>query len=152
MEIVEKGEMKFVGIRLQCDSLEDYQVKIPETVGEVKARTLEIVRPIDRERIFGVFKVEAQSSEDGYWVCLQVEEIESIANGFEGLSIRPSKYATLRHVGAAKDLHQTYENLHEEIAQAGYQRLPDEWTIEEYSPDHEQSTNMISVSLYDPVV
>lgn len=32
MQLVEKEVMKFVGIRLQCDSLEDYQVQIPEVV------------------------------------------------------------------------------------------------------------------------
>lgn len=152
MQLVEKGEMKFVGIRLQCDSLEEYQVKIPETVGELKARNAEIVRPIDRERVLGLFKVEAQPSEDGYWVCLQVEEIDNVADGLESLSIGPSKYAMLRHVGTARNIHQAYANLHEEIAKAGYRRLPDQWTIEEYSPDHEQSTDMINVSLYDPVV
>lgn len=152
MQLVEKGEMKFVGIRLQCDSLEDYQVKIPETVGELKARTSEIAKPIDQERILGLFKVDARPSEDGYWVCLQVEEIENIKDGLEGLSIEPSKYAALRYVGAAKDLHQAYANLHEEIAQAGFRRLLDQWTIEEYSPEHEQSTDMIDVFLYDPVL
>lgn len=152
MQLVEKGDMKFVGIRLQCDSLEEYQVKIPEAVKELKRRTSEIARMVDRESIFGLFKVEAQPSEDGYWVCLQVEEIENVVDGLEGLSIERSKYAMTRHVGTAKDLHQTYANLHGQIAEAGYRRVPDHWTIEEYSPDHEQSADMINVSLYDPVV
>lgn len=151
MQLVEKGDMKFVGIRLQCDSTEDYQVKIPEAVRELKGRTSEIARPVDRESIFGLFKVEAQPSEDGYWVCLRVEEFENVADGLEGVSIERNKYAMIRHIGMAKDLHQTYANLHEQIAEAGYRRVPDHWTIEEYSPNHEQSTYMINVSLYDPV-
>lgn len=109
------------------------------------------MQPIDSRRIFGLFKVEAQASEDGYWVCLQVEETKNVADGLEGLSIVPSKYATLRHVGSPKNLHQAYANLHEDIAQAGYRRLIDQWTMEEYNPDHEQSRQTINVLLYDPV-
>lgn len=151
MQLVEKGVMKFVGIRLKCDSFEEFQVKIPETVEELKARTAEISRPIDTQRVFGLFKVDAQPSEDGYWVCLQVEEIENVAEGFEGLSIEPSKYASLQHVGLPKDIHQAYANLHEEIAQNGHQRLLDQWSIEEYSPNHEQNREGINVLLHDPV-
>ncbi|MFC5601777.1 GyrI-like domain-containing protein [Sporosarcina koreensis] len=151
MQFIEKGEMKFVGIRLQCDSLEDFQVNIPKAIEELKARTSEIAQPIDSRRIFGLFKVEAQPSEDGYWVCLLVEEIENVADGLEGLSIEPRKYATRRHVGSPKELRQAYANLHEEITQMGHQRLLDQWTIEEYSPDHEQGRQMINVLLHDPV-
>ena len=151
VQIVEKGEMKFVGIRLQCDSLEDYQVKIPKAVEELKARAKEIAQTIDPTHIFGLFKVDAQPSEDGYWVCLQVEEIENVGGNFEALSIEPGKYATLQHVGSPKNLHQAYANLHEEIAQAGCRRLLDQWTIEKYDFDHEQSRQTINVLLSDPV-
>ncbi|MCG7343498.1 GyrI-like domain-containing protein [Sporosarcina sp. ACRSL] len=124
-------------------------MKIPEAFEELKTRAKEIVQPIDPRRIFGLFKVDAQPSEDGYWVCLQVEEIENVADGLEGLSIDSSKYAT--HVGSPKDLHQAYANLHEEIAEAGYRRVPAKWSIEEYSPDNEQSRHIINVLLHDPV-
>ena len=141
---------KFVGVRLLCQSLEEYKKEIPAMVEELFRRKSEILHKLTATHYYGLHKVEAELNEDGYWCCFEVESFEHVPPDMEALIVQPSRYASLLHEGTPQDIHQTYHQLHTQIAQAGLARKQTNWTVEAY--DHfDLKENKIRVMLHDPV-
>lgn len=152
MDILTKEKMYFTGFHLQYSTLEEYQSEIPKAVNQLRDRAGEVAYKVNEQFTYGVFKVDAKDSEDGYWVCFQVTEISGIPpQGMKSLAIPAGSYAALRHEGEQREIHQAYEMLHNQIQAAGIKRQTDGWTIEEYDHQYKQDENIIHVVLYDPI-
>ncbi|MFD2133994.1 GyrI-like domain-containing protein [Pseudogracilibacillus auburnensis] len=149
--IITKGPLLFVGFRLQCKTLEEYQMEIPKVTKKLRSRLDEIVHQVDEHFTYGIFKAEADESEDGYWVCMQVHRVQKIPIDMEVIHVPEIKYAMIHHEGLPKDIHQTYRKLHQEIERAKLKHQPTKWTLEEYDHQKEQTKHMIYVTLYDPI-
>ncbi|MBN6204817.1 GyrI-like domain-containing protein [Ralstonia pickettii] len=153
IDILTKKKMYFTGIHLQCSTLEEYQSEIPKAVNQLRGRTGEVSFKVNEQFTYGVFKVDAKDSEDGYWVCFQVTEANGIPpQGMKSLAVPAGSYAAFRHEGEQKAIHQAYEMLHNQIQAAGIKRQTDGWTIEEYDHQYKQDENIIHVVLYDPIL
>ena len=83
--------------------------------------------------LYGAFVVDCYSEdEDGYWVCVQVNECEDIPDDMVFLTIPPQRYAVSKHYGSNYSIRDTYTRLHAWIERNGYERQLDKWHLERY--------------------
>ncbi|MBT2642477.1 GyrI-like domain-containing protein [Bacillus sp. ISL-41] len=148
-EVKRLPEMKLVGFRVLCPG-DQYIVEIPKASKVLSERTGEIANVVNPGFQYGAFVVEHSSNEeDGYWVCVEVSEIEGIPEGMVGLSIPGQMYAVLRHKGANSEIRQAYTELHHWIEANGYRRLPEKWHLEAFTKWSDPAN--IDVELMDTV-
>ncbi|MEK8127720.1 GyrI-like domain-containing protein [Paenibacillus filicis] len=110
MRVVELGEMKLVGLRVVCPG-DQYAIEIPKATLQLENRLNEISCVANPEGFIGAFVVEELSeADDGYWVCVEVDEFGHIPEGMDSLTIPAQKYATiLRRVDSKKRTPKTFE-------------------------------------------
>ncbi|WP_096435061.1 GyrI-like domain-containing protein [Alteribacter populi] len=152
MKIINKGEMKLVGIRVVCEG-SDYQIEIPKAVEQLKRRKGEIPYLIDRSKLVGAFVVEENSNkeDDGYWACLQVSEFDQVPKGMTRLTIPAQSYAYAKHSGPVKVIFNTYEKLLSEIEASEYTRHLNAWHLEVYPHWTLETGENMTIELYDTV-
>ncbi|QYR24378.1 GyrI-like domain-containing protein [Paenibacillus sp. sptzw28] len=133
VKVVALGEIKLVGIRVVCETGEQYAEEIPGAFAELTRRLEEIPGRIEPERIIGAFFVSDESAEeDGYWACVEVEQFVSVPQEMEAITVPPQSYAVTVHRGRVNQISKTYELLHKWIAENGYERVLRAWHLEQY--------------------
>ena len=151
MKVVELNEKKLVGIRVLCPG-DQYQKEIPAASYVLKARLNEISDAVSPVRLFGAFIVEdCLEEEDGYWVCVEVNEIRQIPKGMAALVIPKQKYAVERHHGPDYEIKDTYERLHKWIEENKHERLRGAWHLEISNEWGSPEINEIEIDLYDTI-
>jgi predicted transcriptional regulator YdeE len=145
------GEVKLVGIRVVCAE-EKYIEEIPKAAKTLKERTNEIKNVLYSGQQVGAFIVEESSlEEDGYWVCVQVDEFKEVPKDMSTLTVPPHKYATILHNGPNYLIKSSYEELHQWIAIQGLKRSNKSWNLEFYLRDN-QNPNNVRVELFDSII
>ncbi|GIO27976.1 GyrI-like domain-containing protein [Ornithinibacillus bavariensis] len=130
--IKELGEIRLVGFRVVCEG-NKYQEEISKAAALLKERTTEIKNVLHSGRQVGAFVVDASTDDqDGYWVCVQVSEYSDIPNDMVTLTVPPQRYATTMHNGPIYSIMNSYEKLHQWIADKGLQRARENWSLEFY--------------------
>ncbi|MBT2691268.1 GyrI-like domain-containing protein [Bacillus sp. ISL-47] len=129
-EIKELGEMKLIGLRVLCPG-DHYIKEIPKAITLLNERSGEIKHVLNPHQLVGAFFVEERSQvEDGYWICVEVKEIEEVPSGMTSLEIPSQKYAVIRHNGSNHEIGNSYSKLHGWIEEKGYCRLKGTWHLE----------------------
>ena len=143
--------VKLVGIRVVCAG-EKYLEEIPKAAKILKERTNEIKNVLFSGQQVGAFVVEESSpEEDGYWICVQVDEYKDVPEDMSTLTVPPHKYATILHNGPNYQIKNSYEELHQWIAIKGLKRSNKSWNLEFYLRDN-QNTDHVRVELFDSIM
>jgi predicted transcriptional regulator YdeE len=130
--IQELGELKLVGFRVLCPG-DQYVVEIPLAAERLQERTKKIKHIVNPSQQYGAFIVENDShDEDGYWVCVEVREYETIPADMVTLTIPRQRYAVTRHKGSNLKIVETYNELHNWIKEKDFTRLTDKWHLERF--------------------
>jgi predicted transcriptional regulator YdeE len=152
MRVVEFGELHLVGIRVLCDSAEQYAMRIPEAALQLKNRLQEIDGVIRPGRMVGAYVAEDTPAEkQGYWVCLQVERLHDIPEGMSSITIPPQHYALKYHYGTRQQVGGTYRKLHQLMKEAGLTRLTAAWHLEMTRHWGKPAEGEIEIDLYEPM-
>ncbi|MEO4053097.1 GyrI-like domain-containing protein [Solibacillus sp. CAU 1738] len=147
--IKQLGELKLVGFRVLC-AADQYIVQIPKASVKLSERISEIKHAINPMKLIGAFVVDKEFDEqDGYWVCVEVQEFENIPTDMVVLTIPSQKYAVLRHRGKNEKIMDSYQHLHKWIEEKNYVRLKNKWHLEIFH-SWENSGN-IDVELFDTI-
>lgn len=80
----------------------------------------------------GAFKGDNEP-EDGYWVCVQVEQFSNIPDGMGTVVVPPQKYAVKWHYGHRSEVSKTHHKLDELIREVGHQVQPMKMGVELFS-------------------
>ncbi|MGO4785861.1 GyrI-like domain-containing protein [Paenibacillus sp. 2KB_20] len=151
MKVVELHELKLVGIRVVCSG-DQYVNEIPKASVKLKERLHEIHDVVTPARLVGAFIVEEVSEEeDGYWVCVEVNEIKKVPEGMVSLVIPKQKYAVQRHQGPNHEIRNTYEKLHHWIRENNHERLLRSWHLEISDEWGQGKVDDIEADLYDTI-
>ena len=130
MQIKQLAELKLVGIRVLC-AADQYIVQIPKASLELSERISEIKHVINPMQQVGAFVVENDTDEqDGYFICVEVQEYENIPTDMVALTIPSQKYAVLRHKGDNEKIIDSYHQLHKWIDENNFVRQKDKWHLE----------------------
>ncbi|WP_167859059.1 GyrI-like domain-containing protein [Paenibacillus cymbidii] len=149
--IVDLGEMKLIGIRVVCPG-DQYAIEIPKATHRLEARLNEISGIVNPQCFVGAYVVEELTeADDGYWVCVEVEEFGQIPGGMVALTIPAQKYAMIRHAGPNTSIRNTYETLHRWEAEHGWERLRSAWHLEISHKRYSTDFNEIEIELYDTI-
>ncbi|MDM5317271.1 GyrI-like domain-containing protein [Fictibacillus sp. b24] len=153
MQVKNVGEIKLIGYRVICAG-EKYIEEIPNAAELLKQRTNEIKNVLNAGQQIGAFIVDAPSpKEDGYWICVQVSQYETIPENMVALTIPPQRYATISHKGPNVQIRNSYEHLHTWIAEQGYTRTDESWNLEIYQIDNNPENPLdVRVELYDSIL
>ncbi len=151
MKVVELNEKKLVGIRVLCPG-DQYVTEIPNASFILKERLDEIKDTVSPARLIGAFIVEDNTDdEDGYWVCVEVNEIRQVPKGMVSLVVPKQKYAVIRHKGPNYEIRNTYEKLHKWIEENKLERLRSAWHLEISNEWGSKEINDIEIDLYDTI-
>ncbi|TCZ79495.1 AraC family transcriptional regulator [Paenibacillus albiflavus] len=151
MKVVELKEMKLVGIRVVCPG-DQYIDEIPKATFLLKERLNEINDVLQPVRLIGSFIVgDFSEEEDGYWVCVEVNDIRQVPECMVSLVVPKQKYAVIKHNGPNYEIRDTYEKLHNWIEENKYERLQRAWHLEISDVWGESETTKIEVDLYDTI-
>ncbi|MEK4980068.1 GyrI-like domain-containing protein [Bacillus sp. FSL K6-6540] len=151
MKIVELNGMNLVGIRVVCPG-DQYVHEIPKASVLLKERLNEISEVVQPARLIGAFFVEdLTEEEDGYWVCVEVNEITEVPEGMVSVVIPKQKYAVQRHKGPNYEIRNTYDELHNRIKENKHERLLRSWHLEISDEWGHGDVNHIEVDLYDTI-
>ena len=149
MTVKDLDELKLVGFRVVCAG-DDYINEIPKASSRLSARMKEIKRIVNPVHQYGAFVVEGDEDDnDGYWVCVEVEEVEDIPPDMVTLTVPPQKYAVTRHRGNNKKIMDAYDELHRWINEHHYTRLKNQWHIEKFNSWMDAEN--VDVELYDTI-
>jgi predicted transcriptional regulator YdeE len=142
-------ELKLVGFRVLCKG-EEYAKEIPKASRVLHSRLAEIKKVTNPKKQIGAFIVdECTAEEDGYWICVEVENYGEIPKDMVTVTIPSQRYAVLKHRGANHSIKNTYELLYEWIEVNKYKRLKDKWHLEVYhSWEH---TENVSIELFNTI-
>ncbi|ANX11403.1 transcription activator [Fictibacillus arsenicus] len=150
MSIRQLEELKLVGFRVLCDG-DQYINEIPKASLALQDRIMDIKQVISPDQQIGAFIVDATSeTEDGYWVCVQVDKYEDIPEDMISLTVPPQKYAMITHEGSNHDIRNSYERLHEWIMKNNYSRALNKWHIERFL--NYENKNQLKVQLFDTIL
>lgn len=151
MKVVELSEKKLVGIRVVCPG-DQYVNEIPKASFKLKERLNEIKDVVSPARLVGAFIVgDFTAEEDGYWVCVEVNEVRQVPEGMVSLIVPKQKYAVIRHKGPNYEIRNTYEKLHQWIEENHFVRLQGAWHLEISDEWGVKETNDIEIDLYDTI-
>ncbi|QJD82909.1 GyrI-like domain-containing protein [Cohnella herbarum] len=152
MRVVELNEKKLVGIRVICPG-DQYVNEIPKASLKLKERLNEINDAVNPTRLVGAFVVDDFSEEeDGYWVCIEVKEINKVPEGMVSLVVPKQKYAVIRHKGPNHEIRNTYEKLHKWIEENRLERLQRSWHLEISDEWGSNEIEDIEIDLYDTII
>ncbi|WP_070119547.1 GyrI-like domain-containing protein [Bacillus marinisedimentorum] len=130
--VKELPELKLVGFRVLCSG-EQYIEEIPKASILLKKRQEEIKHIATPSIQVGAFVPgDCQADQDGYWVCMEVREFESVPEDMVTLVIPSQKYAVISYKGPNTGILDAYEVLHNRISKSGYKRLLDKWHLEKF--------------------
>lgn len=102
--------------------------------------------------MIGAFFVEdLTEEEDGYWVCVEVNDITAVPDGMVSVVVPKQKYAVQRHKGPNYEVRNTYEELHNRIKENKHERLLRSWHLEISDEWGDGDANHIEVDLYDTI-
>lgn len=145
----ELGEMKLVGVRVLCPG-DQFLSEIPKASHMLSKRINEIKHVVHPLLQFGAFVVENQSAEeDGYWVCVEVNEYDDIPSDLVTLTVPPQRYAVSRHKGANDQIMNWYEELHAWIDDNNYSRRKEKWHLEKFYSWHDPEN--VELELFDTI-
>jgi predicted transcriptional regulator YdeE len=151
VQVVELNEKKLVGIRVVCPG-DQYVNEIPKASFELKERLNEINDLISPVSLVGAFVVgDFSEEEDGYWVCVEVNEIRKVPEGMVSLVVPKQKYAVISHKGPNYEIRNTYEKLHKWIEENRFERLQRSWHLEISDEWGFKEINDIEIDLYDTI-
>ncbi|MEF7439844.1 GyrI-like domain-containing protein [Paenibacillus lautus] len=151
MKVVELNRMNLVGIRVVCPG-DQYVHEIPKASVIFKERLNEISGVVQPARLIGAFFVEdLTEEEDGYWVCVEVNDITAVPDGMVSVVVPKQKYAVQRHKGPNYEVRNTYEELHNRIKENKHERLLRSWHLEISDEWGDGDANHIEVDLYDTI-
>ena len=151
MQVVELGEKRLVGIRVVCPG-DQYVLEIPKASFKLKERLHEIDDVKSPARLVGAFIVgDFTEEEDGYWVCVEVNEIRQVPEGMVSLIVPKQKYAVIRHKGPNYEIRSTYEQLHHWIEENNIERLQRAWHLEISDEWGNKGISDVVVDLYDTI-
>ncbi|MCG7345241.1 GyrI-like domain-containing protein [Sporosarcina sp. ACRSL] len=130
--VIELSELKLVGFRVLCPG-DQYVNEIPKASSQLSERIGEISNVINPLQQIGAFVVENETdNEDGYWICVEVNEYENIPDEMITLTIPSQRYAVVRHKGPNDEIRDAYEDLHKWIEETNYLRLTNKWHLEKF--------------------
>jgi len=151
VKIVELNEKKLVGIRVVCSG-DEYADEIPKAAFILKQRLNEIEDVIHPARLVGAFFAgDFSEDEDGYWVCVEVNETNQVPKGMVSVNIPKQRYAVLRHKGPNYEISHTYGTLHRWIKENNYERLQRAWHLEISDEWGMKDANHVEVDLHDTI-
>jgi len=100
----------------------------------------------------GAFVVgDCSDEEDGYWVCIEVDEYRDIPTGMVTLTIPAQRYAVINHTGSNVEIRKTYELLHTWIQENEYERILSAWHLEISDMSRDDATSDDEIELYDTI-
>ncbi|GAA0134883.1 hypothetical protein YSY43_17230 [Paenibacillus sp. YSY-4.3] len=151
MKIVELNAKKLVGIRVVCPG-DEYVSEIPRAAVQLKERLSEIKEVVHPARLIGAFVAgDFSEEEDGYWVCVEVNDIQEVPAGMVSIVVPGQKYVVLRHTGPNTEIRNSYEQLHRWIAENQLERLPRAWHLEITEEWGQEGTIDVVTDLYDTI-
>jgi predicted transcriptional regulator YdeE len=151
MRVVHLESKKLVGLRVVCDG-DQYVNEIPKASDVLRERLNQIRNVVNPERMVGAFVVgDCSDEEDGYWVCVEVQEYCEIPNGMVTLTIPAQRYAVIKHTGPNYEIRKTYEILHKWIEENEYERILSSWHLEISDMSRDGAKNVIEIELYDTI-
>ncbi|QED49307.1 GyrI-like domain-containing protein [Cytobacillus dafuensis] len=147
--IKELPELKLVGFRVLCLG-DQFINEIPKASKRLSERMSEIKQVVNPLRQLGAFVVDNKTDEeDGYWICVEVNEYDDIPADMVTLTVQPQRYAASRYKGVNNKIMDAYNELHMWIEENNYRRLKDKWHLEIYYSW--EDVENIDVELFDTV-
>jgi predicted transcriptional regulator YdeE len=150
IKLIELDELKLIGIRVVCPG-DEYVNEIPKAFDQMRKRVGEITH-LKSGRFIGVYKPgDFSEEEDGYWVCVEVEDNTIVPQGMVHLTVPPQRYTMINHRGPVADIFKTYEESHKMMSAGGYKRLLRAWHLEIYETNRSVVSNEVDVDLYNVI-
>ncbi|WP_199620765.1 GyrI-like domain-containing protein [Paenibacillus alkalitolerans] len=150
MKVVQLDEKKLVGLRVVCPG-DEFVNEIPKTSVKLYQRLGEINRKKSTNMI-GAFVVGDCSEEnDGYWVCVEVEDFVNVPQGMVTLSVPAQTYAVINHKGPNHQIRNSYEILHRWMTEQGFERNLEAWHLEIMQEWGSGDASDIEIDLYDTI-
>lgn len=151
MKTVVLNEMKLIGIRVVCPG-DQYVYEIPKASHALKERLNEIRNVVSPARVVGAFIAgDFTEEEDGYWVCVEVNEVRDVPKGMVSLLVPKQKYAVITHTGTKHEIRNTYELLHKWIKDNGFERIRRSWHLEIAEEWGKKDVGEEHIDLYDTI-
>ena len=150
VKVVELSEKRLVGLRVVCPG-DQYVNEIPKASFKLKERLneIDVISPV---RLVGAFIAgDYSEEEDGYWVCVEVDEIRQVPEDMVSLIVPQQKYAVIRHKGPNYAIRHTYEKLHHWIEENNLERWHRAWHLEISDEWGIKDVTNIEVDLYDTI-
>ncbi|GAA0358445.1 GyrI-like domain-containing protein [Bacillus horti] len=151
MKVVELDEMMLVGIRVVCPG-DQYVNEIPKATLRLKERLSEIENKESPARLIGAFIAgDYSDEEDGYWVCVEVNDVSQIPEGMVYIVVPKQSYAVVKHKGPNTEIRNTYERLHRWMEEQNLERFHKAWHLEIFEDWGVTDLSKIEVDLYDTI-
>jgi predicted transcriptional regulator YdeE len=146
VKIVELNSKRLIGLRVLCEG-DQYVYEIPKAAAVLKSRVSEIDHVANPKVFIGVYVVgDCSNEEDGYWICVEVNQGCEAPEGMMSLEVPSQKYAVISHEGPNTEIRNTYDELHKWIASNGYERNLSSWHLEISNEENNY------IELYDTVL
>lgn len=124
--VKELSEIKLVGFRVLCTG-DQFVNEIPKASLQL-SEISNVINPLQQ---IGAFVVENETyNEDGYWICVEVNEFGNIPDDMISLTVLSQRYAVVRHKGPNNEIRDAYNDLHKWIEENNFLRLTNKWHLE----------------------
>jgi len=145
MNIVQLEAKQLICLRIVCEG-DQYVHEIPKAAAILQSRLAEIKETVNPERFIGAYVVgDCPEEMDGYWIGVEVKQLNEIPEGMVGLTVPSRKYAVITHEGPNTEIKETYKVLHRWMKSQGYERDLLAWHLEISEAGSER------IDLYDTI-
>ncbi|HEX7064602.1 MAG TPA: GyrI-like domain-containing protein [Bacillales bacterium] len=156
--LIERSETKVAGLRVRCDSLEEFAVEIPKIFDKLDDCLHEVPNIVHSNVRIGIHLAEdennanAEAANYGYLVGVEVSSFEDIPADFEKDTIPAGQFAKKSHQGRLKpDIHNSYATLYNWMSENGYVELPEGHVIEHYDQRFDRKSETGEMEILIPV-
>ncbi|HEU5138696.1 MAG TPA: GyrI-like domain-containing protein [Bacillales bacterium] len=157
-ELIKRPETKVAGLRVQCDTLEEFSIEIPKVFDKLDECLDGIPNIVDSSGRIGIHLAEdennanAEAADYGYLVCVEVSSFEDIPTDFETDTIPAGKFAVNSHQGPVNpNIHHSYAALYNWMSEHGHEELPVGHVLEHYDERYDRKNFSGEMEILIPV-
>lgn len=136
---MKKDAFLAVGVKWEGTYKEAATGVISGVADEFERRSHEVPHRVNPNEILGV----AYNRKDDftYYLCVEVSQVASVPEGMTAISVPAHTYATLRKTPAIS-VHEAYNRIHRQMAEAAQQETDDPLSIVEVYPPKRDDANL----------
>jgi AraC family transcriptional regulator len=121
VKIIEKKEMKFIGIKINTN-VQECGKEAPKLWDNFMKKYIDLEDKsniINPNTMYGLcFEQDKKTCNFDYYACVEVADFNNIPNGFESKTVEKSRYASFTHKGKIHKIGETYNKVQQEMGQS----------------------------------